>query len=73
MFPLRQGNPMDEHLTKVAKEKGILLMICDMCFLERNLVEGESCWFCLGKTAVFISISASFPLYPKQFYIYIKC
>ena len=43
-FVLRKGDPIGERLAKVAKEKGILLMMCDMCALERNLAEGEPRW-----------------------------
>ena len=31
---------MGERLAKVAKQKGILLMMCDSCALERGLAEG---------------------------------
>ena len=40
-FLLRQGDPMGERLSKVAREKGILLMMCDSCALERGLAEGS--------------------------------
>jgi hypothetical protein len=40
-FVLRQGDPIGERLAKIAKEKGILLMMCDACALERNLAKGE--------------------------------
>jgi hypothetical protein len=43
-FVLRQGDPIGERLSKVAAEKGILLMMCDMCALERNLADGEPRW-----------------------------
>jgi hypothetical protein len=43
-FVLRQGDPIGERLAKIAKEKGILLMICDACALERNLAKGEPRW-----------------------------
>jgi len=43
-FVLRQGDPIGERLSKVAQEKGILLMMCDMCALERNLATGEPRW-----------------------------
>jgi len=43
-FVLRAGDPVGERLAKVAAEKGILLMMCDMCALERNLAEGEPRW-----------------------------
>lgn len=41
---LRQSDPVGERLAKVAKRKGILLMICDMCALQRNLAQGEPRW-----------------------------
>jgi sulfur relay (sulfurtransferase) complex TusBCD TusD component (DsrE family) len=43
-FVLRQGDPFGERLAKVAQEQNILLMMCDMCALERNLAEGEPRW-----------------------------
>jgi len=39
-YMLRKGDPMGERLAKVAKEKGILLMMCDGCANERGLAEG---------------------------------
>jgi sulfur relay (sulfurtransferase) complex TusBCD TusD component (DsrE family) len=39
-FLLRKGDPMGERLAKVAKQKGILLMMCDSCASERGLAEG---------------------------------
>ena len=39
-YILRQGDPIGERLAKVAKEQGILLMMCDQCALERGLAEG---------------------------------
>ena len=44
VFVLRRGDPIGERLAKVAKEKGILLMMCDMCALERGVAEGEPRW-----------------------------
>jgi sulfur relay (sulfurtransferase) complex TusBCD TusD component (DsrE family) len=41
VFALRKGDPLGERLAKVARDKGMLLMICDMCALERGLAEGE--------------------------------
>lgn len=41
-YILREGDPMGERLSKVAKEKGIMLMMCDQCALERGLAEGEA-------------------------------
>ena len=43
-FVLRRGDPIGERLAKVAAEKGILLMMCDMCALERGLAEGAPIW-----------------------------
>jgi hypothetical protein len=40
-YVLRAGDPIGERLAKVAAEKGILLMMCDQCALERGLAEGE--------------------------------
>jgi sulfur relay (sulfurtransferase) complex TusBCD TusD component (DsrE family) len=39
-FLLREGDPMGERLARVAKDQGILLMMCDSCALERGLAEG---------------------------------
>jgi len=39
-FILRRGDPMGERLGRVAREQGILLMMCDSCALERGLAEG---------------------------------
>ena len=41
---LRQGDPIGERLAKIAEAQNILLMMCDMCALERNLAEGEPKW-----------------------------
>jgi len=43
-FVLRRGDPIGERLAKVAQQKGMLLMMCDMCALERGLAEGEPRW-----------------------------
>ena len=43
-FVLRNGDPIGERLAKVAKDNGMLLMMCDSCALERNLAEGEPRW-----------------------------
>jgi hypothetical protein len=40
-YLLRAGDPMGERLARVAKEKNILLMMCDACALERGLAEGS--------------------------------
>ncbi len=41
LYVLRQGNPIGERLAKLAKEKNILLMVCDRCAVERGLGEGD--------------------------------
>jgi hypothetical protein len=43
-FVLRKGDPIGERLAKVAKGNNMLLMMCDMCALERNLAKGEPRW-----------------------------
>jgi hypothetical protein len=40
-YVLRQGDPIGERLAKVAADKGILLMMCDQCAIERGLATGE--------------------------------
>jgi sulfur relay (sulfurtransferase) complex TusBCD TusD component (DsrE family) len=40
-YALRAGDPVGERLGKVARESGMLLMLCDQCALERGLAEGE--------------------------------
>ena len=44
-FVLSSGDPVGERLSKVAREHGILLMMCDQCAVRRNLAEGtlEQC------------------------------
>jgi hypothetical protein len=44
VWALRKGDPIGERLAKVAQQKGMLLMMCDMCALERNLAEGQPRW-----------------------------
>lgn len=39
-FILQKGNPIGERLSNIAREKNILLMLCDQCALERELAEG---------------------------------
>ena len=43
-FVLRSGDPIGERLAKVAADTGMLLMMCDMCALERGLAAGEPRW-----------------------------
>jgi sulfur relay (sulfurtransferase) complex TusBCD TusD component (DsrE family) len=40
-YVLRIGDPVGERLALVAKERDMLLMMCDQCALERGLAEGE--------------------------------
>ena len=44
VFVLRRGDALGERLSKVAQQNGMLLMLCDMCSLERGLAEGEPRW-----------------------------
>jgi sulfur relay (sulfurtransferase) complex TusBCD TusD component (DsrE family) len=39
-YLLRAGDPLGERLANVAAEKGMLLMLCDQCALERGLATG---------------------------------
>jgi hypothetical protein len=43
-FALRRGDPIGERLAQVAEQRGMLLMACDMCALERHLAEGRPRW-----------------------------
>ena len=40
LFSLRQGDPVGERLATIAKDKNILLMVCDQCAVRRNLAVG---------------------------------
>ena len=44
VYVLRRGDPVGERLATVAAETGMLLMMCDMCALERNLAQGQPRW-----------------------------
>lgn len=44
VFVLRQGDPVGERLAVVAAASGTLLMMCDMCALERHLAQGQPRW-----------------------------
>lgn len=44
VFVLRRGDPIGERLGRVAQGSGMLLMMCDMCALERNLAAGAPRW-----------------------------
>ncbi len=41
---LQKGSPIGERLVRLAQEKGILLMMCDGCALERGLAVGQPRW-----------------------------
>ena len=41
LYTLAEGNEVGIRLAKVAKEKNILLMICDQCAIRRGLGEGS--------------------------------
>ena len=38
---LQKGNEVGERLSKIAKEKNMLLMACDQCAVRRGLAEGS--------------------------------
>ena len=40
IFCLQKGNPIGERLAKIAKEKKMLLMVCDQCAVRRGLADG---------------------------------
>jgi sulfur relay (sulfurtransferase) complex TusBCD TusD component (DsrE family) len=40
-YLLRAGDPIGERLGRMARDNGMLLMLCDQCALERGLAEGE--------------------------------
>jgi sulfur relay (sulfurtransferase) complex TusBCD TusD component (DsrE family) len=40
-YVLRRGDPLGERLAVVARDRGMLLMMCDQCALERGLAKGE--------------------------------
>jgi sulfur relay (sulfurtransferase) complex TusBCD TusD component (DsrE family) len=40
-YALRQGDPLGERLSKVAKQQGIMLMLCDQCAESRGLAERD--------------------------------
>jgi sulfur relay (sulfurtransferase) complex TusBCD TusD component (DsrE family) len=45
LLVLRNGDPVGERLAKIAREKNILLMVCDQCAVRRSLADGtfEQC------------------------------
>jgi sulfur relay (sulfurtransferase) complex TusBCD TusD component (DsrE family) len=38
-YALRMGDPLGERLGKVAREQGMLVMLCDQCAFARGLAE----------------------------------
>jgi len=40
-YALRTGDPLGERLARVAREQGILLMLCDQCASERGLAVAD--------------------------------
>ena len=40
-YVLREGDPLGTRLAAVAREQGIMLMLCDQCALERDLAEAD--------------------------------
>ncbi|HEX7005182.1 MAG TPA: SaoD/DsrE family protein [Trueperaceae bacterium] len=41
-FVLREGDPLGERLAEVARDKGIMLMMCDQCAEERGFAKRNS-------------------------------
>jgi len=44
VWALRAGDPVGQRLAKQAQQRGTLLMMCDLCSLERGLAEGRPRW-----------------------------
>lgn len=40
-YVLRRGDPIGERLSAVARDQGVLLMMCDRCAVERGLASGS--------------------------------
>ena len=40
-YVMRKGDPIGERLGNIAREQGMLLMLCDQCASERGLAQGE--------------------------------
>ena len=45
IFCLKQNDSVGERLSKIARDRGMLLMVCDQCAVRRELAEGtfEQC------------------------------
>ena len=45
IFCLKHNDSVGERLSKIARDKGMLLMVCDQCAVRRGLAEGtfEQC------------------------------
>jgi hypothetical protein len=41
LYVLRKGDPVGERLARVARDQGILLMMCDQCAVRRHMAEGS--------------------------------
>ena len=65
IFALRKNDPIGERLGQIAKERNILLMVCDQCAVRRNLAKGtlEQCGTGQVKAAGLVDgvIAACFP------------
>lgn len=44
VWALRAGDPVGQRLARQAQQRGTLLMMCDLCSLERGLAEGRPRW-----------------------------
>jgi hypothetical protein len=55
-YLLRHGDPMGERLGRIAREQGMLLMLCDQCAIERELADGKvvylHCHYGIGRTGI---------------------
>ena len=40
IFCLKQNDSVGERLSKIARDRGMLLMVCDQCAVRRGLAEG---------------------------------
>ena len=41
IFCLKQNDSVGERLSKIARDRGMLLMVCDQCAVRRGLAEGK--------------------------------
>jgi len=40
-YVLRAGDPIGERLSRLARQRGMLLMMCDRCAVQRGLATGD--------------------------------